>query len=48
MIRWEKVVSEAPWCRRDSMGEVVHEGKMWIFGGYTPTRINDVWAGGGA
>ncbi|MBM3280330.1 MAG: galactose oxidase [Candidatus Handelsmanbacteria bacterium] len=43
MIQWEQVVTEAPWCRRDSMGEVVHDGKMWIFGGYTPTRINDVW-----
>lgn len=44
MIHWERVAEEAPWCRRDSMGEVVHEGRMWIFGGYTPTRINDVWS----
>lgn len=46
MIVWEKVTDQAPWSRRDSMGEVVYNEKMWIFGGYTPERVNDVWCSG--
>ncbi|MBN1436155.1 MAG: hypothetical protein JW936_03695 [Sedimentisphaerales bacterium] len=35
---------QANWCARDSMGEVVYDGRMWIFGGFIPSRINDVWS----
>ena len=42
-ITWVRKTAAAAWCRRDSMGEVVFDGKMWLLGGYTPGRINDVW-----
>jgi hypothetical protein len=40
---WEQDASSVLWSPRDSSGELVFDGKMWIFGGYTPDRINDVW-----
>ncbi len=43
---WVNVQKAAPWQARDSQGEVVFDGKMWIFGGWfssyaAPPR--DVW-----
>ena len=43
-ITWERQAAPAGWSARDSAGEVVFQGKMWILGGYTPGRVNDVWA----
>jgi Cadherin-like beta sandwich domain/Putative Ig domain len=40
---WVQVRDSSPWLPRDSEGELVFDGKMWIFGGYTPEVINDVW-----
>lgn len=40
---WRLVTEEAAWSRRDSMGSAIFDGKMWILGGYTPERVNDVW-----
>lgn len=43
---WEKVADSVAWKARDSQGEVVYDGYMWIFGGWessyeAPPR--DVW-----
>ena len=43
-MRWKLEVGEAPWSRRDSAGEVCFDGRMWILGGYTPRRVNDIWS----
>jgi hypothetical protein len=43
---WVCVNEAAPWQARDSQGEVVYDGQMWIFGGwFTPHVPNprDVW-----
>ena len=44
---WVRVQKAAAWRPRDSQGEVVFDGKMWIFGGWfssyaAPPR--DVWS----
>ena len=45
-VDWVRVTAAAPWQARDSQGEVVHDNKLWIFGGWfnsheAPPR--DVW-----
>jgi len=40
---WKKVTEQAAWSRRDSMRVTVFEGALWLTGGYTPKRVNDVW-----
>ena len=43
---WVCVTEQAPWQARDSQGEMVFDGHMWIFGGwFTPQTPNprDVW-----
>ncbi len=40
---WQKVADSAPFLARDSAGELVFDNHMWIFGGYTPKVISDVW-----
>src|SRR5690606_1125979 len=45
-VRWTKVADSVDWSARDSQGEVVYDGHMWIFGGWessyeSPPR--DVW-----
>lgn len=40
---WALQTPAAAWSPRDSMGEVVYNGQMWIFGGFAPDRKNDVW-----
>lgn len=42
-VCWERVAETAPWSGRDSMGHFVHEDAIWLLGGYTPERVNDVW-----
>lgn len=32
------------WSPRDSMGEVVFDGRMWLMGGFSPERNNEVWS----
>ncbi len=44
---WVKVTDAAGWRARDSQGELVHDNKLWIFGGWfssyaAPPR--DVWS----
>jgi len=44
---WERVTGQAGWQPRDSQGEVVYDGRLWIFGGWfssfePPPR--DVWS----
>jgi hypothetical protein len=40
---WKKVSDSAPFLPRDSAGELVFDNHMWLFGGYTPKVISDVW-----
>jgi len=40
---WVCRTDHAAWSARDSAGAVVHDGRMWLLGGYTPARVNDVW-----
>ncbi|MCP4643925.1 MAG: hypothetical protein GY851_26010 [bacterium] len=41
---WQRVAETTPLAARDSAGELVFDGRMWIFGGYTPGLVNDVWS----
>ena len=41
---WEQILEHAPWCPRDSAGELVFHNQMWLFGGYVPETVNDVWS----
>jgi hypothetical protein len=40
---WVQVASRNSWVPRDSCGELVFDGKMWLFGGYTPKVVGDIW-----
>ncbi|MCE9532424.1 MAG: galactose oxidase [Planctomycetes bacterium] len=44
---WKLETAAAPWSARAYHGAVVHDGKMWVFGGgnYVPKyhALNDVW-----
>ncbi len=47
VYNWKKVTPHAAWQPRDSQGELVYDGKLWIFGGWfnsfaAPPR--DVWS----
>ena len=44
LVNWQRLLEHAPFSPRDSEGELVFDGRMWIFGGYTPALVNDVWA----
>ena len=44
MPNWVRVIEKAPWIPRDSAGELVFKDRMWIFGGYIPELISDVWS----
>lgn len=41
---WVRVFSSAPWVPRDSAGELVFRNRLWIFGGYTPDVVGDIWS----
>lgn len=44
---WVRVVEHAAWEPRDSCGEVVHDGRMWLLGGWFNSNIigpRDVWS----
>lgn len=41
---WVRKTENAPFVPRDSSGELTFKGRMWIFGGYIPELISDVWA----
>jgi hypothetical protein len=40
---WVRVKDSNPWIPRDSAGELVFNNRMWLFGGYTPGLVSDVW-----
>lgn len=40
---WQCVAKINPWPARDSAGELVFNDQIWLFGGYTPKVIDDVW-----
>lgn len=42
--RWERLVACSPWSPRDSAGELVFGGRLWLFGGFTPKPAADVWS----
>lgn len=41
---WRKLADSSPWVPRDSAGEIVHNGRMWLLGGYVPELVSDVWS----
>ncbi|MDX9974284.1 MAG: cadherin-like beta sandwich domain-containing protein, partial [FCB group bacterium] len=41
---WVKVTGTTPFPARDSAGELVFNGRMWILGGFIPKVISDVWS----
>ncbi len=46
---WTRVTNDAPWGARDGAGAIVHGGKLWLLGGWNPSRFplntaNDVWS----
>lgn len=46
-LSWVRVTEHAPWKKRDSSGEVVLNGKMWLLGGWFSSYgpfPNDVWS----
>jgi len=46
-IDWVRVTEHAQWASRDSCGEVVHDGRMWLLGGWFNSNSvgpRDVWA----
>jgi hypothetical protein len=46
-VDWVRVVEHATWKPRDSCGEVVHDGRMWLLGGWFDSNSlgpRDVWA----
>ncbi len=40
---WRCLTTSNPWPGRDSAGELVFDNHLWLFGGYTPKVIDDVW-----
>lgn len=46
-VDWVRVTEHAAWAPRDSCGEVVHDGRMWLLGGWFDSNIigpRDVWS----
>jgi len=46
---WKRTAVNAPFGPRDGAGGIVHEGRMWLLGGWNPTAFpricaNDVWS----
>jgi len=41
---WVRAAEANAWSPRDSAGELVFRDRMWLFGGYTPGLVNDVWS----
>lgn len=41
---WVRVLEQTPWTPRDSAGQLVFKDRMWIFGGYVPELVSDVWS----
>jgi hypothetical protein len=41
---WVRVKENNSWVPRDSAGELVYNGRMWLLGGYTPGLVSDVWS----
>lgn len=41
---WVQVMAKGPFTGRDSAGELVFDNRLWIFGGYTPKLVSDVWS----
>jgi hypothetical protein len=41
---WRQELASAPFAPRDSAGELVFNGRMWIIGGYLPELHDDVWS----
>ena len=46
---WAQIQKSAAWGPRDGAGGIVHDGKMWLIGGWNgarwrPATANDVWS----
>lgn len=42
-VNWKQQLVNAPWPARDSAGELVFNDRMWLFGGYLPKVVGDIW-----
>ena len=43
-VNWARATDGAPWAGRYGHTSVVHDGKIWVLGGYHGnTKYNDVW-----
>jgi hypothetical protein len=42
--QWTRMTSAAAYFSRDGSGAVTLNGKMWLLGGWTGPRYNDVWS----
>lgn len=40
---WKRIATDRAWSARDSAGELVFNNQMWLFGGYVPKVIHDLW-----
>ena len=41
---WVSATSKAQWGGRSNHSSVVYNNQMWVIGGYTTAKINDVWS----
>jgi len=41
--RWRQVATDRAFKACDSAGELVFQNHMWLFGGYTPEVVSDIW-----
>ncbi len=44
MPNWTRMIEHGQFVARDSAGELVFNDRMWLFGGYIPELISDVWS----
>lgn len=42
-IPWTQATSAAPWSPRSYQVAVVHDGKIWLLGGWGASMLHDVW-----
>src|SRR5262245_50713877 len=46
-LTWERVAENADWKKRDAALALVHDGQMWLMGGWTGvgmTTPDDIWS----
>jgi hypothetical protein len=41
---WQKITDQAPWPERWQHAACVHDGKIYVLGGWGDRYLNDVWS----